>query len=305
MEVSVVVPAFNDEAVLVELVLQVSQVIEQNLNVDYEIVIVDDGSSDGTWSQLQSLKTKYAQLKAWRTLVNRGQHAAIRFGLSVASGDSIIVMDSDLQDRPTDIPILLTSLKESRVDAVFAASSDRGANGARSLSSRLFGSLFSKITGWGIEQGTGNFGAYSRRMVNYLNSLGGSELYLPYAVRASGLPYEVVKVNRDGRAIGSSSYSTLKRARLALKILVWNSNRLLGISLVFSLAVIVLLLGFGVYVLNGYFTGQTQVAGWTSQTFLILFTGSVILISNWVLGLYIGKILTSMTSGATKLSYFE
>ena len=120
MFISIVVPVFNDEEVLPELLRRVSPVAQKIAESDYEIILVDDGSRDRSWNVIQELKASYQNVVAVKLARNFGQQNSIAAGLSVAQGDYIVLMDSDLQDRPEDIPVLLDALKGSNASMAIA-----------------------------------------------------------------------------------------------------------------------------------------------------------------------------------------
>ena len=104
--ISLVIPVFEEEALIYENIITVKNILENN-NINYEFIIVDDGSKDGTWDEINKLKAKVDGLKAYRLSRNFGKEAALCAGLEMTSGDAVIVMDADLQHPPEVIPKMI------------------------------------------------------------------------------------------------------------------------------------------------------------------------------------------------------
>jgi dolichol-phosphate mannosyltransferase len=300
-EVEVIVPIFNNEHTLRNLTSRLLGAFAGKVR----ILFIDDGSQDSSLLILVELAKTHPEVKVWTSKRNLGQQSAIRFGLLQTECKFVAVMDADLQDRPEDLVSLLSSLRETEDQTVFAKDVDRGSGVLKNKSSRLFSEGFRKINGWGVESGAGNFCVMTDRMVQHLSSLPGQDFFLPYEIVQSGLPYSSIQVQRDTRTQGKSSYSTKKRLKLALNIFVWNSNRLLQASLFFIIVVLSGIIAITILMISNYASGRVGVDGWTSTNLLILAVGASVLISNWVLGLYIGKILENLSKVPTSLRYYS
>ena len=134
---SVVVPVYNSAATLPQLLERLVRAID-SVTPDYEIILVDDGSRDDSWTVLQSLRARYGdRMVAIQLMRNYGQHNALMCGLAVARGEYVVTMDDDLQNPPEEIPKLLAHIRNRRLDLVYGCPSDRSHAAWRNLGSRV------------------------------------------------------------------------------------------------------------------------------------------------------------------------
>ena len=144
--ISVVVPIYNDSEVIHELIKRLSPVLE-SVTADYEIILVDDGSRDDSWLQMLAVRQANASIKAVRLSRNFGQQSAIAAGLSLTSKELIVLMDSDLQDRPEDIPVLIDALlADEKATMAIAQWEERKDSRFKLAVSRLFQRVSNSIT---------------------------------------------------------------------------------------------------------------------------------------------------------------
>src|SRR5690606_3744626 len=143
-QISVVVPLYNEEESLPELVSWIDSVMQKN-NFSYEVIMVDDGSKDNSWSVVQSLRAQYPQVKAIRFKRNYGKSAALYVGFDAALGNVVITMDADLQDSPDEIPELYKMIVEDDYDLVSGWKKKRYDN---ALTKNLPSKLYNAATGW-------------------------------------------------------------------------------------------------------------------------------------------------------------
>jgi glycosyltransferase involved in cell wall biosynthesis len=287
---SIVVPAFNNQLTLRELAMRVLA-LKNTLGHGLELIFIDDASEDQTWEEVRKLASEYPEIHGYRSQINRGQHYSLLIGMKVSKGDLVVLMDGDLQDPPEQIPDLLNELMAHRVDAVLAIDVTRGNSGAKRLSSNVFHSLFKLLSGWRLPEGAGVFGAYSKLMVSEITRHNPGHTVIPLAAQRSALPIRYLELPRDVRSQGRTSYTVAARLKLARTALVDNSTSLIHFSLFISLGVATLAILGATWIIVGYLTFGSGVAGWSSLAVLILGLGSVSLMSNWILGLYLIKIM--------------
>lgn len=263
------------------------------LPLEWELVLVDDRGPDEPWSQISALARRDGRVRGVRLSRNHGQHLAIWAGLAEAKGDWIAVIDCDLQDSPDVIPALYAIALERKMDAVVV---DRGAwsdSWFRRTASRSFYRLIDVLGGFRIEN-VGNFGLYSRRMVDVLLSYGEQEVFLPMMVALTGLKRDSYRLDRSDRAAGNSSYSFLRLLRMAVAIVVRFSDRPLKLSVVigfaFSFFAALLSLLLVLLWLFGIFT----VPGWTSTVLSVWFLSGLIMATLGVHGFYLGRVFAEV-----------
>ena len=234
--ISVVSPVYGCRDCLEKLAASVRQAFEGS-DLDWELVLVDDRGPDQPWQLITELAEQDPRIRGVRLARNHGQHLAIWAGLGAARGDYVAVIDCDLQDDPAAIPALYQALSGTENEAVLV---DRGSwndSRFRRSASSLFYRIVRMLTGVEIKN-LGNFGLYSRRMVDTLLMFGEQEVFLPIMVNLSGLPTMRFKLDRSARYAGQSSYSLARLMILAVAIIVRFTDRPLAISvfvgLVFS-----------------------------------------------------------------------
>jgi undecaprenyl-phosphate 4-deoxy-4-formamido-L-arabinose transferase len=214
--VSVVVPVFNERATVEEVYRQAVAALEAS-GKPYEIIVVDDGSSDGTWDVIERVHAQDANVRAVRFKRNFGQHPAMHAGLSRARGDIVVTMDGDLQNSPADLPKLIAAV-EAGADVASGRREARDDSWGRMLPSKLVNGMLRRFTGVRIADFGCAFNAYSRSAIEPVLGVIGKQKFTKAIVLSAGA--SVVEIDLDHRAReGRSRYSPLRLTRLALHVL--------------------------------------------------------------------------------------
>jgi Glycosyltransferases involved in cell wall biogenesis len=244
---SVVIPAYNEEENVPILYEKLKKVLD-SLGEDYEIIFVDDGSTDGTYQRLKQLAEKDSRLKVIRFKRNYGQTAAMSAGFEHAKGDVIITLDADLQNDPEDIPILLEKLKEG-YHVVSGWRKDRKDPFlSRRLPSMIANWLISKITGVHLHDYGCTLKAYRAEVVKDLELFGDMHRFLPALTKRRGAKITEVVVRHHPRMFGKSKYGIRRTVRVLLDImLVKFLNEYINKPLYMFGSVGFLLLGLGLF----------------------------------------------------------
>ncbi|MEN2993606.1 MAG: glycosyltransferase family 2 protein [Bacteroidia bacterium] len=186
MELSIVIPAYNEAESLPELIQWIRRVTDP-LNLPYEIWVVDDGSSDETWEVLQTLKAAHAPyLRAVRFAQNYGKSAALYTGFQKAKGRVIITLDADLQDSPDEIPALYRMVTEEGYDLVSGWKKHRRDPPSKTIPSRIFNFVVRLFTGIPLHDFNSGIKAYRSLVAKSLDLYGEMHRYIPYLAKASG-----------------------------------------------------------------------------------------------------------------------
>jgi undecaprenyl-phosphate 4-deoxy-4-formamido-L-arabinose transferase len=214
--VSLVVPVYNEEKTVEEVYRQSVAALE-SLGQPYEIIFVDDGSTDGTWKTLERLHEGNADLRAVRLKRNFGQHPAMHAGLMRARGGVVVTMDGDLQNSPADLPRLVAAV-EAGADVASGRRPIRQDSWGRTLPSKLINGMLRRFTSAEISDFGCAFNAYSRDALTPVIGVIGKQKFTKALVLSAGA--SVVEVELDHRArAGRSRYSPLRLTRLALHVL--------------------------------------------------------------------------------------
>ena len=287
-DISVVSPVYGCRDCLEKLAATVRATFE-GTDLSWELVLVDDRGPDQPWSLIEDLAAKDPRIRGVRLARNHGQHLAIWAGLQAARGSYVAVIDCDLQDDPAAIPALYHALKDSDKEAVLV---DRGSwndSVFRRTASRSFYRLVRALTGVEIKN-LGNFGLYSRRMVDTLLMFREQEVFLPIMVNLSGLPTMRYTLDRDARYAGQSSYSLARLMILAVAIIVRFTDRPLMLSVFIGLVFSGLSAAISAVLLVLWAFGAFSVPGWTSTILSLWFLSGLILATLGIHGFYIGRI---------------
>lgn len=287
--ISVVVPIYNDSEVIHELIKRLSPVLE-SITADYEIILVDDGSRDDSWLLMLAVRQANASIKAVRLSRNFGQQSAIAAGLSLTSKELIVLMDSDLQDRPEDIPVLIDALlADEKATMAIAQWEERKDSRFKLAVSRLFQRVSNSITEIHTMPRLGIFRVMKKSVVEELRNFPEKTATTVSLLYYIGSRYVAVPLKRDARFAGKSGYNLSKMLALTfarifsfsmfpIRIVTYLGALLCVGSMVTALALII-------HKLVG-----NVVAGWTSMMVLMLFLFGLNFAFLGVLGEYIGRI---------------
>lgn len=286
---SIVIPMFNEEAVL-PLLVERLRPLADGLGTAYEVVAVDDGSSDGTPVILTRLRREWPQLRVVRLRANAGHQAAISAGLARARGDYVVTIDADLQDPPEVIAEMLRIATQDGVDVVYGVREDRSTDTAfKRGTARLFYKTIRRLGAVDAPVDAGDFRLMSRATVDAINSLPEHNRVLRFVVPALGFPSGSVGYSREVRAAGTSKYPLAKMIRLSLDSVTGFSlaplrfatwlGLLGGVAAVCALLYAVIALALG-----------RALPGWTSTVVIVSAVGAVQLLALGILGEYVGRI---------------
>jgi undecaprenyl-phosphate 4-deoxy-4-formamido-L-arabinose transferase len=215
-EISLLIPVFNEERTIEEVVRAAVATLEE-LGRPYEVIVVDDGSEDGTWPILERLHAGEPHLRAVRFKRNFGQHPAMHAGLVRARGDVIVTMDGDLQNSPADLPRLIAAV-EAGSDVASGRRPGREDSWGRTLPSRLINGMLRRFTRVEISDFGCAFNAYRRDAITPVLGAIGKQKFTKALVLSAGA--SVVEVDLDHRPrVDRSRYSPLRLMRLALHVL--------------------------------------------------------------------------------------
>ena len=206
MDISIVVPLFNEEESLLELLDWIKRVMDQ-YEYSYEVVMVDDGSKDKSWQIVNELKQKYNFIKGIKFQRNYGKSAALHTGFQEAQGDVVITMDADLQDSPEEVPELYHMIKENGFDLVSGWKKKRHDPISKRFPSKIYNRLVRMMTGIKLHDFNCGLKAYSRELVKSIEVYGDMHRYMPVLAKAAGFKKIGEKVvQHQARKFGVSKY---------------------------------------------------------------------------------------------------
>ena len=286
---SVVIPIYNDEEVIGELLRRLTAVVEDIVG-EYEIILVDDGSRDHSWKIMQQERAQRTHLRIARLSRNFGQQNAIAAGLSLTTKELIVLMDSDLQDRPEDIPLLIDALlADKEATMAIAQWEERKDSRMKIAVSRLFQRVSNRITDIHQMPRLGIFRVMKKSVVDELRNFPERTATAVSLLYYIGHKYVAVPLKRDARFAGKSGYNLSKMLSLTFARIF--SFSMFPIRMVTDLGTLLCVgsmiaaLGLIIYKLAG-----NVLAGWTSMMVMMLFLFGLNFAFLGILGEYIGRI---------------
>lgn len=283
---SVLVPIYNNETTLEPLVDRLRATLRE---VDYEIVLVNDGSRDGSLGVLRRLSALEPRLKVISFSRNFGQHPAIAAALDFARGEILVLMDADLEDLPEQVPLLVDTLTEQGCDVVYTTK-DGAASTVRTLTSDAYHQAFSRSVGISLPRQLGTFRAFTRKVRDALRQFPERHVLYGPLMFYVGFRHVTIPVTRGVRP-GRSSYTFTKRLHLAINSLVTYSDLPPKIFAVVGTAMVALPLTYAAVVLLQYLlTGRTLPRGLTIVVLLLLLLNGIVMLSIGVLGVYLFRV---------------
>jgi len=284
--VSVIIPCFNNES-SVELLCERIRIVLDPLSVPYEIIFIDDGSTDNTSELLSKISDVISHVVVISLSRNFGQHPAISAGLSHALGDYLILMDADLQDSPDYIPQLIETLNNGNDLEIVYTSILPESIGHTRLTSRLFHFLYSRLVRNPLPRNIGTLRIFSQKIQRVLLDYGESAVVYGPLMSQIGFKHAVIDIVRQAPVGRKSSYRFFSRLGLAVKASLYYGSLLpklligLGSSLTFSSLIYLLV------ILISYIAGQRELPpGITLLLSVFLLTSGVMLLSIGLLSIY-------------------
>lgn len=283
--VSVVVPLLDEQECLDELYTRLSAAVRP-LGLEYELLFVDDGSTDRTPEILARLGRLDGSVRVLTLSRNFGHQAAISAGLDHARGDAVIVLDGDLQDPPERIPDLVACWRRG-FDVVYAVRRSRREGFARRFAYSAFYRLQRRLGGLELPLDSGDFGLMDRRVVRAIRELPERARFVRGLRSFVGFRQIGLEYDRESRARGRAKYSLPRLITLALDGLISFSSAPLRLATVLGLATAAVALGLLGWALVDALTHQTAPRGWASLIAVVLFMGAVQLFCVGVIGEYV------------------
>jgi len=287
-EISIVSPVYKCGECVAELHRQLVMALEPLVD-SFEIILVNDACPADSWEAVRAVAALDKRVRAISLSRNFGQHYAIAAGLHHCSGNWVVVMDCDLQDRPSEIPRLYRKAQEG-YDIVYALRHDRQDSWSKRLLSHAFSAVYNLLSDIKIVRGSCNFSIASRQVIEGYCQL--KELSRSYHLLLRWLGFRSVflEVEHAGRFAGRSAYNLRRGFLLAIESITSQSNKPLILSIRTGFLMSASALAVGIYYIARYFMHGISVEGWASVIVSIYFIGGLLLANMGVLGLYMGKV---------------
>lgn len=291
--ISVVVPVFRSGPMLVPLCERLSAVLSA-LTEDWEIILVDDASNDGTFEYMLKLHRADRRVKAVRFARNLGQHQATLYGLQLSEGDYVVTLDDDLQNPPEEIPRFVARIDDGYDLVIGKIEGGKRHSLLRNLASSMVQRLIGKILGKPRALALSSFRCMSRRAARAMASYSGAHAYLP-ALMLGAVPVDRIcniPVAHHPRLEGQSQYTLRKLLKLSSYLLVNHSSLPLRFVTAWGTLLSVASLVYAAFVVVDVLLNGSAVTGWPTLAVLVSFMSGNILMCMGILGEYIGRIVS-------------
>jgi dolichol-phosphate mannosyltransferase len=290
MKLSIVVPCFNEEACLGELYQRLSSAARETVGDDYELVLVNDGSRDGSWSAMRRMAAEDPRVVAVNLSRNHGHQLALTAGLDLCRGDTILIIDADLQDPPELLPAMFAAMRENDADVVYGVRRSRaGETAFKRATAHGFYRLLSRATEVHIPLDAGDFRLMSRRALDALLAMPEQARFIRGMVAWIGFRQVPFAYDRAERFAGTTKYPLRKMMRFALDALTGFSSAPLklashaGLWLSFGSLLLI------IYIAFAWLSGRS-IQGWTSLMLVVVVLGAIQMFVLALMGEYIGRL---------------
>lgn len=288
MEISVVSPVYKAEKIIDELVQRLDKNLSE-INSEYEIILVEDGSPDNCWEKIEENCRKNKKVKGVKLSRNYGQHYAITAGIREAKGNYVVIIDCDLQDDPAYIKELYVKAI-SGYDIVYTVKKKREHSFFKNMMAAIFVHIFNYLSETqATSNNVGAFSMISRKVADAFCSIKDTHRHYLMILRMLGFRHTEIEIVHQNRFEGRSSYNLSKLIKHAIDGITSQSDKLLRISIGIGFVFCILALTVIMYTLISYFI-RGALPGYTSMISLLLLSTGLILMSIGVASIYIGKI---------------
>lgn len=286
--VSIIIPVYNEEETLTELYKRLIPVCN-GVSKKYEVIFINDGSSDGSLRILRSFRKKNRNVKIINFSRNFGHQAAITAGIDYANGDAAIIMDADLQDPPELIPKFIEKWQEGYAVVYGQRIGRKGEGLFKKFTAKFFYKLLKAFTRYPIPENVGDFRLMDKKVILALRELREYHRFVRGLVSWIGFRQGAVAFIRDPRFAGKTKYPFKKMFSFAIDAITSFSILPLRIATFLGFGMVLVSLIFVGYTILVFFLGRT-IPGWTSLALVGLFFGGIQLFIIGIIGEYIGRI---------------
>lgn len=286
--VSVIVPIFNEEGNIDNLTNKVVTILDKYPK--YELVFIDDGSTDKTMEIIRKHNKANNNVRYISFSRNFGHQNALRAGLDFATGDCVISMDGDMQHPPKLIPQLITSWKDGYDVINTIRLDDPSVSYTKRKTANFFYWLINKLSDVKMQNGGADFRLLDKSVVEVLRTIKENDLFVRGAIPWLGFRQCSIEYMPEKRAWGKTKYTVRKMIKFAISGITGFSVRPLYISMLIGTLLATLSFIYGLYVIYARFFTTTSISGWASVLTAILFIGGIQMIMIGILGEYIGRL---------------
>lgn len=290
MLLSIVAPVFQNEERIEEFSTSLIAVCEQ-LAVEYEVILVNDGSSDNSWGKMRELATRLPNLRAVNLSRNFGQHKAVMAGLSRVRGQWIVILDSDLEEDPRHIPSLLALSTSTGLPVQIIRSGMVERSWYYRMLRELFYRMLNKLSDISYNPNVSNYGCYPRELIEQVKASRTAYPFIPSLIKRFGRKIEFIEVDQSSSSRSQTTYTPKKLLAHAFNIVINNSKKPLFFLAWLGFVSSILSLSFSGYVILEFFIHGNSITGWTSLVIVSSLGFSLTILSIGILSVYLSTLL--------------
>ena len=289
-KISILIPAYNEQAVLEKLFVRLTRLANDTKNYKFEFLFVNDGSKDETLDIIKDYAEKDERVAYVSFSRNFGKEIAMIAGFDHVTGDATVVIDADLQDPPELIPQMIKFWEDGYDDVYAKRKTRQGESWLKKLTSKVYYRLLEQVSHVPIQKDTGDFRLLDRRAIEALKQFRESQRYTKGMYSWIGFNKKEILYDRDERVAGTTKWNYRKLTNLAIDGITSFTTAPLRISTFVGLIVSLVAFIYLIYIVIRTLAFGTDLGGYPSTMAVILFLGGVQLLSLGIIGEYIGKI---------------
>ena len=285
--ITIIGPCYNEEDNLDEYLRRITKVLVK-LNLEYKIILVDDGSKDKTWQKILENSKKNKKIYGIKFTKNFGHQSAIMAGINSANSDYVFFSDVDLQDPPELLEKMYYEILSKKINIVFGKRLNNNENFFKKYTSILFYKFFNLLSDTKIHEQTSDFLLMDKKVLKELKKVKEKDIFLRGLIPWFGFNSTYLEFQREKRNKGNSGWSFKKMIDFSLTAFLSFSNFPMRLSFYLSLISIVIFLSLSVFAIYSYLS-TSVVRGWTSLFLVIAFFNTIIFLILGIMGEYIGR----------------
>jgi glycosyltransferase involved in cell wall biosynthesis len=289
--ISLVIPVYNSSEFIEE---TVKVIFRDFTGYDFEIILVNDGSPDNSWSVIKQIASTHENITSINLSQNYGQHSAVLCGINNAKGDYLVTLDDDLQNPPKEIHKLITKIQEG-YDIVFAVFEQKKHASYRRLGSKLIGYFNAKIFNKPKDITLTNFRIFTKEIANQLSEYKTLYPYIPGLLLLQSRSIANVKTEHHSRKDGKSNYSLVKILKLVSRLLINYSSYPLKILTAIGTLITVISFLFGFITLVNAVLYGNSTPGWASIMIMMSFLNGILILMVGMIGIYVSRTLNQIS----------
>jgi len=290
--VAIVVPVYNEEAVLPIFHHEVNKIIATLPEYQFNIIYVNDGSSDNTWQLMNNLSNEHASISLINLSRNFGKEAALTAGLKSVVEDAVVILDADLQDPPSLLPKMLAEWRNGFDVVNMKRSSRHGESYLKKATATIYYKLLSWLADIKLEKNVGDFRLMSNRVVNEVNELSEKSRYMKGILAWPGFKQITVEFERPERAAGETKWGFFALVQLAIAGITAFSVKPLRLATILGCSISMMAFLYAGYIGAKTLVFGDPVAGFPTLVLIQLFMGGIQLTTIGILGEYVGRVFT-------------